>query len=471
MMMKLKRLCLLVLTLLLACGAACADSFIPAMDFAASPLDITLRADVLKHMPLDETRLSWLNALVGHVTLRLRTQPEENRQLISLMVDESPVMEIARQTRDGASEAQLSMAPGVTMTLRGGEDVLERLLGYTPELSASALTLEHLTLMDDAEALVLAVRKACQDDIATNAKREEITGYGVATQKLTLNVTATNAEPFGRTVRSLCPEGSALGAMLQSLSFQGKQSLVLQTDRNDGLVKLTFTGVVGRTAAEVQNASVTWKLSRTETGGKDHLTVKLTPAAGSAGESVTLLLTRETKRSEQKQSVEMTATLTRRENKQDTVSKGSLSLTREDSEDMTSRLTGTLSLSLQRPESTSALAWELTPDLILAPLDGMVQGTVEVRQLYGGRVQEHALITLAMEAGAELAWHDGWQETPLDDLDEAALDELRAQVTRQAASAIIRSLVLLPAEDTLYLSAGLDDAVWQRLVETARIGQ
>ena len=47
-------------------------------------------------------------------------------------------------------------------------------------------------------------------------------------------------------------------------------------------------------------------------------------------------------------------------------------------------------------------------------------------------------------------------------------DMAREEITAAVATTLVRPLVLLPYEDTLFLSDGLDAATWAKVVDAAR---
>lgn len=465
-----KRWCCLLCVLLMLWSSALADSFLPTVDLDSVPLTITLTAEVAEHMPLDEVRLGWLGGLIKHVSMVIRTEPEAERQQLSLMVDDAEALRITQQHADDQYQAQLSMLPEMTCAMPDDSlTPLEVLLGVTPSMSVAGVSLADIDLLDEAEALVREVA-AYADSMTVTRKREEITGYGVATQKATLAITATDAEPFGRMVRMLCPENSALRDRLNGLSFQGKQSLTLQYDDQGVLHKLTFSGVCGPTAAEMRSITITWKMNHGEGTAKDNLSFKSSTAASDNTDSMTLTLTRSLTTKGSTQTMEIGYTCTDKVKKQETVYKGDVKLTRTDLDGMSAKLGGTATLSVDEPGDGNKLQWILTPDLLFAPLDGIVNGTLDVQQKQGGDPQEHAVIHISMEQGGGIAWNDALPVKLLEDCTADELMTLSERALNGAASQLVRKLVQLPEEDTHYLSADIDPDVWQQIVDAAASG-
>ena len=116
----------------------------------------------------------------------------------------------------------------------------------------------------------------------------------------------------------------------------------------------------------------------------------------------------------------------------------------------------------------------LTPTLSFADAsatDRYIDGAVTVEKKAGEnlkRVEQSGTIHISVNRGSYFDWELNDTVVDLSAMDDTQLTSLQTEVQSAIATALVRPLVLLPEEDTQYLSADLDEAVWQSIVEAAK---
>ncbi len=100
-----------------------------------------------------------------------------------------------------------------------------------------------------------------------------------------------------------------------------------------------------------------------------------------------------------------------------------------------------------------------------------MDGAVTVEKKAGEnlkRVEQSGTIHISVNRGSYFDWELNDTVVDLSAMDGTQLTAVQTEVQSAVATALVRPLVLLPAEDTNYLSADLDEAVWQSIVDAAK---
>ena len=139
-------------------------------------------------------------------------------------------------------------------------------------------------------------------------------------------------------------------------------------------------------------------------------------------------------------------------------------MTRDSGEDG-QRVTGEVSLQRQQgDESASKLT--LVPDVTFLPEgDTLASGMVQVSQSVGSSLKEQADVRMEVRRSDWLSW----ELRP--NVITVVMDNMAGisrRIVQGATVELVRRLVLLPTEDTAFLSAGLEPDVWQQIVEAAQ---
>ena len=460
-----RRICLL-LALCLALSPACAESFLlPGFSpDAAADQAFTLSVTPIVHtvMPLDESRTAELNALLGHLRLEIAAEPvgaDERWQEVRLLTDGQETLRLIQHETGSGTALSASVCPGRIWFSAG--DALSLLLGSEPVgEDVYGIRPEHLNLPDEADTLLAAVLEECADSwVITNAN-ENVKGFGRTTKRYRWTAAAQDAAAFGQRIAGLCPEG-LLRAFLSGLTFSGKQSLNLLATAEGEILKLTYSGQCGPDAESLRKVTVTWRRKRGEDGVKDELSVTSPAVKGKNRDTVDFKRNGTVKDPTR----ELTASLKwekRRDGAQTQTLTASLdaAVTRAEGADL---LSGTCRAELKTgTDSTEGkeAEWSLT-----AVSAGSFSGSVTLRDRRDGHTVSDVTLTGSCKPSAAGGWAQAGEYLDLDRLDAGMLAAQRDELLNASAGALIRAFVLLPQEDTVYLSRELP--AWQQIVDAA----
>lgn len=466
-------LCAAVLLLLITTSIAQAEqaAFLPGVTAGKSSMELTVSLLLNEHRPFDDVRTGWLNDLLRHITLTVRSQRLENESWsqMSLQVDDKEAIGITELVGTSGSQAQVSVLPNTLYTRISNEGTaLDALLGS----SLSAETLfgfdgTETSWRDDGEELLYAILDAYAEEMTDRAYRETISGYTTVARRKVLTVNAENVEGFRQTLLTLCPDGR-LQALLSSLIFSGKHSLKLYTTEENAIVQAEYNGRMGTDNDHMRQVSITWKMLRKDYLVKDNLSVKSPTVSGKDSTDYdTITYTRRLEEKDSSATLVSALNYKRRLDKRITTWTAETDLTRAPGDDAM-QVTGTVTLGYDPPYDDNAETAILTLDLAVPAGPLTLSGTVNYQQKYDGKKQEDADLTIRLAPCGGFTFALSGQETSLDALDADALAALQETLTRKATSALVRPLVLLPREETYFFSYDLPDENWQQIVDAAQ---
>lgn len=452
----------LVLCMAVSTGAVAEITLVPqtAEWDESLPMDVTLSADVAVHMPFDDNRCAQLNALMKHLTLHLNSYVTDGETLnrVALKVDGADAAWMMQKENAAETQLRLSWKPEVTYSAAG--NALDMVSGVALE----GFPTDKLVWLEECPALVDNLCDALQDYGKASSIKTNIKNMGMARKKIIYTVPKADAQLFWDAVADSCPDGSSLGNLLAGMTVSGQQKLIVWRDAEGALLRIEYAGKCGKSADTLRQVKLIWRLCRTEDAVRDDINLK-TPAV-TGGDYNTLTLTRNLLQDE-KGTVTLDGkfSYTVKAGKEKSSFSGEVDLTsKPDGED--TLLAGSMMVKSKQPGDDAASSTVVKPDVRLG-VSGktpVVSGKVQVQQLYDGHVVEDAVIGVEVTPGAALTWERADITVDMDAMDEQQLLDM----TQGLSEAVVPHLVLLPQEDTLYLSADLPEEVWQRIVEAAQ---
>lgn len=432
-------------------------------------VQMELGADVSVHMPFDEERCGQLNALLKHLTLRLgliRMEDEEWSRA-ALCVDGKEAVSFAQRQQDGHTALRVSCLPGETFTTGQAADAssaLGMLLGETGgDMSLFGLDGSEEAWMTDAYALVCSLEEPLSAWCKESAVKTSVKNMGTARIKRSYTVPKDQAEEFASALIAACPMGK-LGTLLSGLTFTGQQKLTVLLTKDGTPLRVEYTGKCGPDTKQQRQVTLTWRMRRDQST-LDELTLKSPAVSGTDRNTLTYSRKLAPKKSGGK-SYDSKFTYEWVKDRQKTTLSGECSLTCTEKKSG-STLSGSVKLKRQLPDAKSAETVKLTPDLLLTD-DPAVCGTVLAEVYSGSNIIEQAKISVEIMPGETFDWALGENAVSLDGMDQTSLEELRSRVVSAMGAELIPMLVLLPEEDTLYLSADLPPETWQAIMNAAR---
>ena len=476
-MKTLKRmLCLLMLLVLITSTAQAEIALLPqlnAWQLEKQPLSVTLSANVSAWVPLDDTRTGWLNDLLKHMTLQLGYQQLEGEtwSTVDVLVDGTSALTLKQ--RDGSEESQLllSAMAGKNYVASAGTDIAGLLLGDSTSVSFAGMDGTELSWLTDAYDLASGLDVALKEYGQEKSVSTSIANVGTAKKKVVYTVPAESTETLPGLLSGLCVEGE-LQSFLQSLVFSGEQQFAAFFLSDGTLAKVSYSGNCGVDADHLRKVTINWSMKRTVEEVRDNFSMKSPAVSGKDRNTITF--TRVTK--EKKNNVVALESEFKHASKLDGVEntvtfEADLTATPQDGNTL---LEGTVSIKNVPEDEDSKTQLILTPSLTLAGADAtdhFISGTVTVTKKAGEnlkRVERNAEITVNVNRGEYFDWPLNDTVVNLSDMTDTQLETVQTEALSAISTALIRPLVLLPTEDTLYLSADLDEAVWQSIVDAAK---
>lgn len=458
----LRLLLALVLCMVVSTGALAEITLVPQLDEwdESLPLDVTLSADVAVHMPFDDNRCAQLNALMKNLSLHLNSSVAEGETLgrVALQVNDADVAWIIQKENAAETQLRLSWQPDVTYSAVG--NALDMVSGVALE----GIPTDKLFWLEEGPALVNNLCDALKDYGKSSSIKTNIKGMGMARKKIIYTVPKADAEFFWDAVADSCPDGSSLGNLLAGMTVSGQQKLIVWRDADGALLRMEYSGKCGSNADSLRQVKLIWRMCRTEEAVRDDISLK-TPAVKGADYN-TLTLTRNLLQDENGVvTLDGKFSYTVKSGKEKSSFSGEVDLkSKPDGED--TLLSGSVMAKSKQPGDDAASSTVVKPDVRLGS-DGktpFISGKVQVQELYDGHVVEDATISVEVSPGVELTWDDADITVDMDAMDEQQLLDMMQKLP----GAVVPHLVLLPQEDTLYLSADLPEDVWQRIVEAAQ---
>lgn len=433
-------LCLVLLCCLWAGSAAAEVQLVPQLSQwdETMPVDVLLSVDVRSHMPFDDARCGQLNALLSHLSLYMQTGSGVSR--VALLVDGQEALWIAQRDGERGAETQVSWAEG---TFAGD---MGTLLGGTEE--AISLDFSHATWLDEGVTFLEQLAESLDAYKKETSVKTTINGMGTARTKAVYTVPKGEVEAVAQ----------AFGACgVEGLAFKGQQKLILWRGADGGILRAEYAGQCGTDESSLRQVSLVWRMCREENRTKDAITLK-TPAV-SGSDYNTLTCTRQVQQDETgTTSYALSYSYTVRASGEKSIWAGEIDLVGTPEEACT-RLTGSVELSETPADTGTKSTLVLVPNLLVGETAGapFVSGVLTVQEKSGKNTLEDADVCIQLAGGAYLMW----TETQAATISQETL--LAGMPT-----ALVRHLVLLPAEDTLYLSAGLPEEAWQSIVDAAQ---
>lgn len=450
------------------CAPALADAqFLPGMTEAyplSEPLEMELQAAVQTHMPFDKTRTAQLNALLSHLSLRLKFQATDDAVWgrMAVLADGGEVMSVSARQERQAGQAQFSFLPDRTYAWAANSGVsLEGLLGGGSSGDLSALDGLAAGWLEDGLILLSALPDCMQDYMKTSKVSTTITGMGKAVEKQVVTIPSSAVDGLGTLLAGYVPQGQ-LQTLLSGMIFSGKQTVTMWRDENGALLRADYAGNAGVSQEDLREVSLIWRLRRDDEQVLDDLTLRTPRVKGSGRNNV--VLTRTLKEDSDQSTLDVSLRYEVLAGGVKTVLTGTADLTRDSKEDG-QRVTGEVTIQRQQGDE-SAEKLILSPDLTFTPEgDTLALGTVQIAQSVGSSLKEQADVRMELRRSDWMSW----ELRP--NVITVVMDNMvgiSRRIVQGATVELVRRLVLLPAEDTAFLSAGLEPDVWQQIVDAAQ---
>lgn len=447
-----KTLWLVLLLCLCLAGSAAAEPVLIPQIFqweANRPVDVTLSVQVRTHMPFDDTRCGQLNGLVKHLSLHLQAGGSVSRA--ALLVDGQETLWIAQCETDSGYQTQASWTDETFAC------DMNTLLGSTGmALDADD---QSMTWLDDGLSLLEGMAAVLEPYKKEASVKTSIKNMGVARTKITYTVAKDQTDTFAQAVKNSCPD--SLKDVLTALIFSGQQKLILWRSEEGQILRAEYAGQCGKDADGLRKVSLVWRMRRDEDCIRDDLTLKTPAVKGSYYNTLTCA-----RHVEQDDSdtvcYELEYDYAVRDAQGKSTWAGDVSL-KGTPQGKNTQLTGSAAFSSKPAGAETEETLVLTPSLLLGQENGTpcASGQITVQEKRGKNLVEDADVFIEMGEGTYLLWTE-------TDAAITSTQQQRETLAEAMGAKLLPHLVLLPAEDTLYLSADLPEEAWQRIVEAAQ---
>ena len=468
-MQRLLSAALAALMCLCLCASAMANAcLVPELSgvyLESEPLDIGLSVDVQAHMPFDDVRTEQLNAMLRHLSLQVQYQSlgGETWSRLAVLADGDEIMAVHQRQTESTEQVRFSFLPETIYEWPAGGGIsLQTMLGADNSVQPWAPDGSETTWLDDALTLFDALPGIMPDNVKTTSISTTITGMGKAVQKQVLTIPSAEVDGLGILLAGLVPEGR-LQTLLGSLQFSGRQTVSLWRNADGKIIRADYAGNAGVSQEDMREVSLVWRMLRDDVQVLDDLTLRTPRVKGSGRNNV--VLTRTLREDGDQSSLDASLRYEVLAGGVKTVLTGTADLKRQAEEDG-AHLTGEVSLQQQVGEE-SADKMVLKPELVLTPGTeaAVATGKIGVACYVGKSLKEQADVKLEVRLNDWMSWE---LQPNVVKVDAGNSEGIRARILQVATVALVRRLVLLPEEDTAFLSEGLAPEVWQRIVDAAQ---
>lgn len=456
-------LCLSLLVLMMTAAGAEVPFLVhsQAWDWPQTPLEALLSADVSAHMPYDADRLAMLTPITDALSLRLVTGQDGGS--VGILLEGEELLSLSYR----GQEAQLSCMPDTTYQAAG--DPLAALLGadasVTDVYALLGLNADGESLLTDGRMLLDGIPSALEDCGKRSASTQPISGYGQAAYRYDYTVTAAQADGLRERLLSVCPDGW-LHAILEGLTFSGKQTLRVYYTAEDALLRAEYNGVCG-VGDDLRTVNLVYKQLHDDETDKDYLELTSPAKKGKDKNSLTFERTVTTNKKGQR-TLEGSFTYSVMADGVASVRKGEFALNNAFTAEA-DVITGSMTFQTKLDGAEKYTGVTLTPALTITGTaeSPVAEGTVTVEETYAGKTTEQAVVSVTLKRAEDLPWADSFYTVDLSLLDADELAALQAELSDAATTAIVRPLIQRMGASADWFFREMPEEAVQAIVDAA----
>ena len=428
-----------------------------------APIRATVSVELGAWLPFDETTLAALNLLLSHVSFQVETlhMAQEDWSRSAVLLDGEDVAVLTQRQADGVQRLNASFAPDATYSAVSG-DPLALLLGESPALNLGGFTGTEEEMVAEAKALINQFPVLLVSWMTEKSVSKKIDKMGTAKYMRTYEIPEEEAQQLGAILSEAAQE-SRVKAFLSGLVFTKDQEIAVYEDEAGQVLRVTYSGRCGADADSQRKVTLTWSMKDDGQETRDNFSLKSPAVSGSDRDTLTWERVAEIDGAKRSLSASFSYETVR--NKEKTTLEGEAEL--ENAFDIASSLlTGKAWVEQTLPDDTR-LTWVLEPDMTFAlgNMDPEASGSVLVTYKEDKRITQESTVFINMAYGDGFNWELRPVETDLESLSEDALKVLQEQGAERLAADMLRGLLRLPQEDLLFISEGLSEEAWQRVLE------
>ena len=432
------------LILAFLCSAGYADDYGPEelmRGVFSSPTSVTVSSPSYKQIAqFGKERTENLNRLLKHIGISVTLDGDLSETYLSL--DGETVFSYVEKDAGSDMRTVYSFDPD-TVYIRNRENGN----GFTGFLEDHFFSLNRM--LDDLYPVFERSAEAFSAFSKSSAANLNFRGYGKGVRKVTIALpTQYVSEQYPGVIAGLAGTKESR-KFLEKLLFNGPQKIILLYDQSDRLLRINYDGEAGLTEDSMRKVSIVWRCTRGEDGKKDNLSLK-TPAkkgydkynltyersiipAETSGYTADWDLQIDLKEGEIKKKVSFTAALSEAENRLD----GKI-IFQEKQEGLETKITVIPALEKEN--------------------NGVYGGTIEIASNSGKIVTSSVTAQVRLSTASEKPVMPGEPETKATGDTDLIQDRI--------SSILIRKLLSLPAEDTLFFSTDIPADIWNSILQS-----
>lgn len=431
----------------------------------AKPVEVLISLGKLDALaPFDAARVKELSNLLQHLHLELSWKEEMGESWFQgkLLVADREAAAVNKRDYAGQSLIQLSPLPGTTYTTLSA-DPWGRLTGSPILSSSGGMDMEILEWLPQMEAFPPFLREALSPWKAEKPLKKRIRNAGTSITQETYTIPKEEVEAFQRAIAGFAAPGP-LTALLKRMQFSGPQKLVLLLTAEGDVLSATYSGQGGLTESDTRQLKVSWKRGRSADGLMDDLKIEAPATKGKESFTATFSRQLTTGKNQRKLSVKLGMDMNSPEGNVKSILSAALTAIPTDD---TEQVTGKVELTTQQGKNKGLLTIlpNLQVDQSLLP-SGM--GDVAIQYKQNGKILTDFTLGLTLGPAEDFPWMMATDTVDIDRLEQQAAREEVMTIAAAFTQAVLPHLILLPEEDTLFLSRNLDQDVWRTMVDAAR---
>ncbi len=433
------------------------------MEENQAPVRAIVNVELGAWMPFDDTTLAALNLLLSHVSFQVETlhMAQEDWSRAAVLLDGVDTAVLTQRQANGVKRLNASFVPGVTLTAVS-EDPIALLLGESSTLNLGGYTGTEDAAVEEAKRLIDDLPVLLVSWMKEKSVSKKIDKMGTATYLRTYEIPEEEAQQLGYLLAEAAQE-ERVRSFLSGLVFTKDQEITVYEDENGQILRFGYTGRCGGDEDHQRKVTLTWSMKDDGQEARDTLSLKSPAVSGNDRDTLTWERVAKVDGAQRTLSESFCYETVR--NKEKTVLEGEAEL--ENTFDIAgSQLTGKAWVEQTLPDDTR-LTWVLEPQMnfALGDMNPEVNGSVLVTYKEDKRITQEATVYINLAYGDGFNWELREAETDLEALSTEALTLLQEQGAEQLAADMLRGLLQLPQEDLLFISEGLTEDAWQRILD------
>lgn len=404
-------------------------------------------------MPLDEVRTAQLTRLLDHIEIELVKSSDVSR--MTIQVDHNPSVCLYIEENKTGQRVHISSLPAFAFSGEG--QVLSKLIPDQPssaDLPGIGM-IHEMQMMEECGRLFELLMRSDSVSKIEKKDRQNVVGYGPTSKRIMISITPA----FTDTISSLIPDAQIVD-LLSEVGFTGNQNLYLLVSDQGEIYKASYSGSV-ETASGTWKISSSWKMKQTDDLLKRAVEFEAVKRPENEETSRKITWSFEMIRESGKE--EFSCQRIERDGNQQEVQQMTSSIEKDGA-----RMHGTCVIRRgDQLKGKNGVLLELNPDLILSQESPFLSGDIGFRYTTDQQNPYSGSVSILAKSSQAIVFPEVQETISLDMISNTEIDRWSDQVAKRCAGALLSDLVLIDSSDTAFLSDGLSESDWLRIVLAA----